>query len=220
MKLPGRATSAYLLGFVLFLIVFAYLELSYTRRVDGTSMLPTLEEGDLVVVQPTSFSDLKIGNIIVYNPPCATTGASVIHRIVGISGDGLTTKGDNNPYSDPGPISNGPVTENCFAGKVVFVVPYIERIASLPYGTNYVLAILIFVAIIYAELRGRAHEKEPPMEGTPGEGKRTIQKLGGQLPLGRGGPKLFSLLLRNERRRPGLDKERGHFGIPVLELGH
>jgi signal peptidase I len=156
LKIGGR-TAAYIIGFVLFLLVFAYLELTYTRRVDGTSMLPTFEEGDLVVVVSVPYGDLRIGDIIVYNPPCAITGESVIHRIIGFSGSGVVTKGDNNPYSDPGPISNGPVTENCYVGKVVYAVPYIERIASLPYGTNYILAILIFIAVIYAELRGRSN---------------------------------------------------------------
>ena len=179
MKLPGRATSLYLSGFVLFLVVFAYLELTYTRRVDGTSMLPTLEEGDLVVVQGVPFSDLSVGDIIVYDPPCSATGASVIHRVVGFSEGGVVTKGDNNGYADPGPISNGPVTQDCYVGKVVFVIPYIERIASLPYGTNYLLAVLIFIAVIYSELRGRrggeGQKEEPPREerGSPEEEKQS-----------------------------------------------
>jgi len=160
LKVRGGKTAVYVAGFVLFLVIFAYLELTFTRRVDGTSMLPTFEEGDLVVIQSVPFRDLKVGDIIVYNPPCAVTGQSVIHRIIGFAGGGLVTKGDNNPYSDPGPISNGPVTEDCYVGKVVYVVPYIERIASLPYGTNYILAILILIAVIYAELRGRSNAGE------------------------------------------------------------
>ena len=182
MKLPGRATSLYLSGFVLFLVVFAYLELTYTRRVDGTSMLPTLEEGDLVVVQSVPFSDLSVGDIIVYDPPCSATGASVIHRVVGLSGDGVVTKGDNNGYADPGPISNGPVTQDCYVGKVAYVVPYIERIASLPYGTNYILAVLIFIAVIYTELRGRGRDDKGEQKGAPEEGKLLPSLEPGQHP--------------------------------------
>jgi signal peptidase I len=138
------------MGFVIFLVVFAFLELNYTRRVDGTSMLPTLEEGDLVVIQNVPFADLHVGDIIVYNPPCSATGSSVIHRIVNFSGGGAITRGDNNPYTDiAGGIATGPITANCYVGKVVFVVPYIEKIASLPYGTNYILAALILAAVIY-----------------------------------------------------------------------
>ena len=160
MRLPGKGTSLYVLGFVAFLLAFAYLELTYTRRVDGISMLPTLEEGDLVVVQNSPFGDLTLGDVIVYDPPCSVTGASVIHRVVGFSGGGVVTKGDNNNYADPGPISDGPITEDCFVGKVVFVIPYIERIASLPYGTNYILALLIFLAVVYLELRDRGRREK------------------------------------------------------------
>lgn len=159
MKPPKATTSLYIVGFVVFLLVFAYLELTYTRRVDGTSMLPTLEAGDLVVIQGVSFTDLHVGDVIVYNPPCSATGSSVIHRIVSISGNGVVTRGDNNPSTDiAGHIAVGPITSNCYVGKVVFVIPYVERIASLPFGTNYILAALIFVAIIYFSLG----EKEKP----------------------------------------------------------
>lgn len=150
LKLPRRTTTVYVVGFVVFLIVFAYVELTYTRRVDGTSMLPTLEEGDLVIIQNVPFSDLHVGDIIVYNPPCSATGSSVIHRIVNFSSGGAVTRGDNNGYTDiAGGIATGPITANCYVGKVVLVVPYIERIASLPYGTNYIIAALILAAVIY-----------------------------------------------------------------------
>jgi signal peptidase I len=152
-----------MVGFILFLVVFAFVELTYTRRVDGTSMLPTLEDGDLVVIQSIPFSQLKVGDIIVYDPPCSATGESVIHRIVNFSGNGAITKGDNNPYTDiGGGIARGPITANCYVGTVVFVIPYIERIASLPYGTNYIIAALILVAIIYLWLgeTGTDNEKK------------------------------------------------------------
>jgi signal peptidase I len=168
LKLPRRSTSVYILGFVIFLLVFAYVELTYTRRVDGTSMLPTLEEGDLVVIQNIPFTDLHVGDIIVYDPPCSLTGSSVIHRIVNFSGDGVVTRGDNNPYTDiAGHIADGPVTANCFVGKVVFVVPYIERIASLPYGANYIIAALIFAAIIYLWLGESSHGEDKKETAIP-----------------------------------------------------
>ena len=161
MRLRGSSTLYFAVGFVIFLAVFAYLELTYTRRVDGTSMLPTFEEGDLVVVDHVPFTSLHIGDVIVYSPPCSLNGASVIHRVVQNTSQGFVTKGDNNPYTDPGGrISDGPITSNCYVGKVVFVVPYIERIASLPYGANYILAALIFIAIIYIELGGRKDKGE------------------------------------------------------------
>ncbi|MGD0476628.1 MAG: signal peptidase I [Nitrososphaerales archaeon] len=157
MRLPGRKTVLYGAVFVLFLVVFAYFLLTYTRRVDGTSMHPTLEGGDLVVIQPVSLNDVHVGDIIVYSPPCSDEGFSVIHRVVGgTADDGFITQGDNNPLPDQGSgIAGTPIYQDCLVGKVVFVVPYVERLASFPYGANYVLAFLIFLVIIVSEFTRR-----------------------------------------------------------------
>ncbi len=168
MKLPSKGTSIYVAGFAIFLLVFAYLLFTYTRRVDGVSMLPTLVEGDLVVVQNVPMSEVKLGDIIVYNSPCSTSGFSVIHRVVGTQGGGLISKGDNNPATDQAwGIADSPITQDCLAGKVTYVVPYVERLASLPYGTNYLVAIFIILAVLYSEFRGRrgTEEQEEESEG-------------------------------------------------------
>ena len=170
MRLPGAKTSLYAVAFVLFLLIFAYLLLNYTRRVDGVSMLPTLESGDLVVIQPVSMNEVHIGNIIVYGPPCAASDLSVIHRVVGGNDtSGFITQGDDrktNPSTDQtSGIADRPITQACLIGKVVFVVPYIERLASLPYGLNYIVAALIFLAIIASELGGR----RAPQQAEAGE---------------------------------------------------
>lgn len=173
MRLPGARTSLYTVTLVLFLLVFAYFLLNYTRRVDGNSMLPTLESGDLVVIQPVSMNDVHVGDIIVYGPPCSAGGSSVIHRVVnGTKGGGFITQGDDritNPNIDQNSnIANGPITQDCLIGKVVFVVPYIERLASLPYGLNYIVAVLIFLVIIATELGGR---RAPQQSGA---GEKTV----------------------------------------------
>ena len=160
MRLPGSKASLYAIAFVVFLIVFAYLLLNYTRRVDGVSMLPTLEEGDLVVIQNVQMNDVHLGDIIVYGPPCSESGSSVIHRVVGVAeGGGVYTQGDDratNPDTDQKlGIADGPITQACLIGKVVFIIPYIERLASLPFGLNYIIAAIIFVVIIASELVGR-----------------------------------------------------------------
>ena len=169
----SRSTAAYAVGFTALLVIFAYLELTYTRRVESTSMLPTLQPGDLVVVYPVPFANLKVGDIIVYSPPCSRTGTSVIHRIIQVESCGTgqpcyLTKGDNNPYTDvEGGISTGPITSNCYVGVVLFIVPYIEQIATLPYGANYVIAGLIFLAVIYLEFASRQRKPQPPPTPAP-----------------------------------------------------
>jgi signal peptidase I len=164
LKLPRRGTTLYLVGFVLFLIVFAFLLLTFTRRVEGHSMLPTLEDGDLVILQPTSMNDVKIGDIIVYTYPCYSPGTSVIHRVLDLQPSGFITKGDNNQVTDQvGGIAQyhdgtNDITSACLEGKVMYVIPYVERLASLPYGVNYILVILIVLAVVYTEFRARPDE--------------------------------------------------------------
>ena len=147
---------------------FAYFTLVFARKVTGTSMYPTLEEGDMVVVTSVPYSSLKVGDIIVYDPPCSATGNSVIHRIVGIGTGGLTTKGDNNFATDQNAgIAAGPVTAGCVEGEVVFVVPYLEKLAFLPYGANYVLAAFIIVLLILSEFYSRWKGKGVAAEPVP-----------------------------------------------------
>lgn len=174
MRLPRAKTSLYAVAFVLFLLAFAYLLLNYTRRVDGESMWPTLESGDLVVIQPVSMNEVHVGDVIVYGPPCSIDNLSVIHRVVGTEGNGLITQGDDrltNPHTDQynGDIAKSPITQACLVGKVVLVIPYVERLASLPYGLNYIFVIIIFLLIVVTEL-GERRTPQPAEAGNEAAG--------------------------------------------------
>jgi len=124
MKLEGKVRSAAYVGtLVLFLVMFAVLLFVFTRRVDGVSMRPTLEAGDMVVLQFGNISDVKKGDIIVFNDPIlgGCEDFTIIHRVVGVASDGgLITQGDNrltNPVADE--PSGGPyVHQQCLGGKV------------------------------------------------------------------------------------------------------
>src|SRR2546425_8836215 len=107
MKLEARVRSAAYLGtLILVLVIFAILLFVFTRRVDGVSMRPTLEAGDMVVLQFGSISDVKVGDIIVFNRPIfgGCDDFTIIHRVVGVASDGgLITQGANrltNPNPD------------------------------------------------------------------------------------------------------------------------
>jgi signal peptidase I len=70
--------------------------------VRGSSMLPTYEHGDLVVVQ--SRATYKVGDVVAYRVPAGEIGAGkiVIHRIVdGDATHGFTLRGDHNSAPDP-----------------------------------------------------------------------------------------------------------------------
>ena len=177
----GR-TIAFLAVFVIFLAVFAFALVTYTRRVDGTSMLPTFVEGDLVVIDNVPASSIHVGDIIVYSAPCSAISeggvpAPVIHRIVALDSAGdFITKGDNNPYTDQAAgIARSAITPDCIEGKVVFVVPYIERIASLPDGLNYIIAALIVILVLgYELLGGKEKAENEPSSPAPQQAVRSI----------------------------------------------
>jgi signal peptidase len=70
--------------------------------VRGSSMLPTYEHGDLVVVQSAAI--YKVGEVVAYRVPEGQVGEGrvVIHRIVdGDATHGFTLQGDNNSAPDP-----------------------------------------------------------------------------------------------------------------------
>jgi signal peptidase I len=161
-------TLAYVLVLVLLVGSFAYFTLVFARKVTGTSMYPTLEEGDMVVVWSVPYSSIQVGQIVVYDPPCSATGESVIHRVVGLGAGGLLTKGDNNFATDlEAGIASGPVTSACVEGVVVFVVPYLEKLAFLPYDANYVLAGIILLLLIFSELYGNRRKETKETEPAP-----------------------------------------------------
>jgi signal peptidase len=150
----SRGTVVYVVAFAL-LLSWAFFVQADTRRVDGYSMLPTLEGGDLVVIQNVPISQIHVGDIIVYNGLCSALGESVVHRVVNITAAGLITKGDNNPANDQvSGIAISPITPQCLEGKVIYVIPYVELLAyyidsnGLPQWLNYIPSIIILMIVI------------------------------------------------------------------------
>jgi signal peptidase len=82
--------------------------LGYERYViTGGSMSGTFERGSVVVARTVPTEDLRVGDVITYQPP-ASSGVTtlVTHRVVRIDRDDvgrqvLHTKGDANPDPDP-----------------------------------------------------------------------------------------------------------------------
>lgn len=66
---------------------------------DTKSMEPTLTARSVVIVRKAKFSEVKLGEIVVFTD---SAGEMVCHRVVAKGTRGWITKGDNNAEADPG----------------------------------------------------------------------------------------------------------------------
>lgn len=167
---------------VLILLVVAGASYLINGRIGGVqvydvyptpSMVPTLEVGDLVVVQSVQYSSLHVGDVIVFSPPDGSGGCLnevVVHRIVEITAQGLYTQGDDritNPRADE-PLSWPPVTANCVKGQVTFALPYLGQISeAFPPPLNYILVAIIIIIVFMIEMVGSGRREEKPSPTSP-----------------------------------------------------
>jgi signal peptidase I len=135
--LRRAATVALLVAWILFLRPqFLGGPVSY-ELVSGTSMVPTLASGDIVVVQKRD--RYEIGDVVSFRVPEGDVGAGahVIHRIVGGSPDaGFAMQGDNRDAVDPWRPKHGDVVGAQWlhvpnGGRVVFFLRSPLFLASL-----------------------------------------------------------------------------------------
>ena len=113
--------------------------------VTGTSMEPTLEPGDLLIVKAVDIRELEIGDIIVFYKP--GTRELIVHRVFKMkeAPDGtiiIMTKGDNVPEPDRWVIS-----QEELVGKVIYRMPGVGKIV-LFLRRNAPLSIFL-IALLY-----------------------------------------------------------------------
>jgi signal peptidase I len=140
-------------------------------------MLPTLQDGDLVILQGIPFAQLHVGDIIVFRapqyhgtdcPPSDTGGlipCYIIHRIVKVDNSTgaytITTQGDHNNNVRFQGIDY-PVYSSDYVGRVILRIPYLGYVASFaspPY--NYVIIGLLVVIIVLTEMYPSQKKEEP-----------------------------------------------------------
>ena len=111
------------------LVVVPMLTGSQTYSVLTSSMAPKYAPGTFLVVKPTPFDELGVGDIITYQIESGSP-AVITHRITAVgaeqSGETVfTTKGDNNDVED-----ELPVREIQVKGKLFYAVPFVGFIAN------------------------------------------------------------------------------------------
>lgn len=65
----------------------------------GCSMNPTLNEMDVLELEPYSFRPIRAGDVIFFLSPDG--GRPAVHRVASVTAEGVQTKGDNNSRIDP-----------------------------------------------------------------------------------------------------------------------
>lgn len=121
--LPARLRG-YLPQVATYAVALALLASIYLRAVPlvivSGSMEPTLEVGDVVLVKLGVPVDLPVGSVVAFR----LNSTIVVHRLVGLEGEKLVTKGDSNPEPDP-----FPVYRESLVGIVVGVIPKVGLLA-------------------------------------------------------------------------------------------
>jgi len=187
-----------ILGVILLGSVFAFgfgLKVAFRTEypllaVASGSMIPTLNVGDLIVVQGIDANEINAaprpnGTMIVFYRPnvprrggflfFAGENELIVHRAIAeVENNGtwyFQTKGDNNYDSDrwgntPPDTLNGMVSSKLLVGKVVAVVPWIGNVPLfIRTPSGLVLIIFLFILIIFLEFIPVLSKKQTTTEG-------------------------------------------------------
>ena len=111
------------------------------------SMEPELSVDDVIIVKKTD--DFGVDDMVVFNDH----GILVVHRVIGIDGDNITTKGDANNTADE------PITRDVIKGKVIKVLPGAGKAFDILRSP--LAAVIVFgAAILLMELSFKKEKKE------------------------------------------------------------
>lgn len=112
----GRFALDLLETVVLAVVLFVGINAVSARvRVDGTSMVPTLQDGEFVLVNKLSYKlgDVSRGDIIVFHYP-VNPDEDLIKRVIGLPGDTVKVQ-DGQVY-----VNNMPLTETYIAAAPTY----------------------------------------------------------------------------------------------------
>ena len=126
-----------------------------TQTVLSGSMQPAMSPGDLAITRPVPLSSLRVGDAIAFVPPGQTT--PVLHRLVAINGNAITSKGDANAVVDPWHA----ILTGTTAYRLIFVVPFIGWLTEIR-GPALIAAALIVLLVILVEVRKEVMSRNKP----------------------------------------------------------
>lgn len=79
----------------------------------GFSMYPFIQTGDMLLIEPKTAAELKIGDLVLFR---RSSGMTIVHRLIKRNGsESLITRGDGLWYNDP------PILPEQVLGRVIEV---------------------------------------------------------------------------------------------------
>ena len=127
--------------------------------VQSGSMEPQIETGSVCFINKlVKYDDIKENDIIAFKLP---TGVGVTHRVIKITNEGFTTKGDNNETEDL--IKT---TKENYIGKNIFSIPKVGYAVKLIQTTRgkIILGTIILVIFLAGLLIGEPSKKKQQKE--------------------------------------------------------
>jgi len=147
----AAVAAAFLEGYLL--VALAFDTLTPFMVVPSTSMVPTLNVGDLIIVRGVDAAKIQPGDIIVFHVPPPYNGytpSPIVHRVIGVRVENgrlfFLTRGDNSPSPDGWLVP----AENV-VGVCVLRVPYIGYPALFirtPYGIVVLAAVILLMLFL------------------------------------------------------------------------
>lgn len=118
--------------------------------VESNSMVPAFARGDLLVVGTSSEDGPAAGDVVVYRD---STIGLVVHRVIAVDGDLVTTQGDANNAPDE------PFDRSRIVGRVLLAIPMLGLLVEAlrtPLG----ILVLLAATLLLVELPFRRHRDE------------------------------------------------------------
>lgn len=169
LRWPVMIASWVAWGFVIGLVVAVTVPAAFglhPMTVLTGSMRPTIQPGDMVVDEPISPSQIRVGDIVTFREPHGTR--TITHRVRQVSiSEGqarVTTRGDANDTVEKWQV---PVTGS--VGRVVYQVPKIGYPVTWSHTRNGRLALVSIPALMLAmwamvKIWRRTDEEDPEGE--------------------------------------------------------
>ncbi|AGW40545.1 type I signal peptidase [Leifsonia xyli subsp. cynodontis DSM 46306] len=149
----------------------------YYVTVNGTSMVPTYQRGDILLVSHTiDASALHAGNIVVVDPARAVahySGSSLrlgpyVHRILQVKpGERFVTKGDGNALPDPGTVTPSLLSGRPTGIRLTGTAAYLFSVSQNMFVRGGMLFAGLAAFVLASSARRKHRERVPAAAGEP-----------------------------------------------------